>query len=73
MSLYYEDSYNKRYFRKDSYSDEYRSIMTKKCKCGHSIQIFKREGYDICSYCGRMVFISDKHKFKYNMKRRNIC
>lgn len=73
MNLYCEDSYNKKYFKRERYNTEYVSLMTRKCKCGHSIQIFKKEGYELCSYCGKMVFLSDKHKFKYKMKRRNIC
>lgn len=72
MSVYLTDSHNKKFFHKERYSDEYHAILTRKCLCGHSIQIFKKEGYEVCSYCGRMVFLTDKHKFKYNMKRRNI-
>lgn len=72
MSIYQEVSYNKKYFHKERYSSEYHSMITRKCKCGHSIQIFKKEGYEVCSFCGRMVFLTDKHKLKYYLKRRNI-
>lgn len=54
------------------YNDDYTSIVTRKCKCGHSVAIYNRFRREICSQCGRMVFLTDKDKFKYKMKRRGI-
>lgn len=73
MKLFANASYNKEYFRKYRYNEKYRELITRKCKCGHSVNIFRKEGYEICSFCGKLVFLSKKHEFKYNMKRRNIC
>ena len=52
------------------YDDEYTSKVTKICKCGHSVAIYNKEGREICNHCGRLVFLTKKHEFKYQMQRR---
>lgn len=58
---------NKRAFK---YNDEYTSLVSRTCKCGHVVNIYNRFGREICSYCGRNVFLTKKHEFKYQMQRR---
>lgn len=52
------------------YNDEFASLMTRKCKCGHSVTIYSRYRREICSNCGRFVFLTKKDEFEYRMKRR---
>ena len=40
------------------YNDEFASLMTRKCKCGHSVTIYNRHRREICSNCERFVFAS---------------
>lgn len=47
------------------YDPEYIALMTVKCKCGHSVTIYNRFRREICSFCGRNVFLTDKDKFKF--------
>lgn len=38
-----------------------------KCeKCGHKMIIIKKQ-YEICNYCGSIVFRDEKAKFKYKL------
>ena len=48
---------NKRPFK---YNDEYTSLVSKKCKCGHTVSIYNRFGREICSHCGSNVFLTKK-------------
>ena len=52
------------------YDTEYTSLVTAKCKCGHSVTIYNRYRRDTCSHCGRMVFLTKKDEFKYLMERK---
>lgn len=54
------------------YDPEYSSLVSRTCKCGHVIQIYNRHRREICKWCGRMVFLSKKEEFKYNMKRKGV-
>ena len=54
------------------YDDEYISKVTIKCRCGHSVSIYNRFRREICSYCGRMVFLTKKDEFKYKLKRKGV-
>lgn len=51
------------------YDDKYTSLVTVKCKCGHSVTIYNRQRRNFCSVCGRMVFLTKKDEFDYKMKR----
>ena len=46
---------NKKPFK---YNDEYTSLVSRTCKCGHVVNIYNRFGREICSYCGRNVFLT---------------
>nr|DAM30811.1 MAG TPA: 30S ribosomal protein S27 [Caudoviricetes sp.] len=54
------------------YDDDYISMVTVKCRCGHSVSIYNRFRREICSYCGRMVFLTKKDEFKYKLKRKGV-
>lgn len=63
--------------KKDKYfienkNSEYISKVTRKCKCGHCVQIFSRYRREICSNCGNIVFLSEKDRLKFYLKRRGI-
>ncbi len=67
----------KKYFNFDGhlmfkYDDEYLSLITRKCKCGHSVAVKSRYRREICSNCGRYVFLTKEDEFKYRMKRKLI-
>lgn len=55
------------------YNDEYISMCTVKCKCGHSVTIYNRHRREICSNCGRIVFLTKKDEFNYKLKRKLIA
>ena len=54
------------------YNEEYASLMTRKCKCGHSVTIYNRFRREICSNCGRYVYLTKRDEFKHNMQRKMI-
>ena len=54
------------------YDDEYLAQITRRCKCGHSVQITNRHRREICSNCGRYVFLTKEDEFKFRMKRMLI-
>lgn len=63
--------------KKDKYyienkNTDYISLVSRKCKCGHVVQIYSRYRREICSNCGNIVFLTNKDKLKYYMKRRGI-
>lgn len=45
---------------------------TVKCKCGHSIAFIDRNNKKICSWCGRLVYKSQKEKLKEELMKRGI-
>ena len=45
---------------------------TVKCKCGHSIAFISRSNSIICSWCGRLVYKSQKEKLKEELMKRGI-
>lgn len=51
------------------YDDEYTSLCTAKCTCGHSVTIYNRFRREYCSYCGKLVFLTKKDEYLYKMKR----
>ena len=46
-----------RYINIDS---EYTALVSRKCKCGHTLNIYNRYRREICPNCGRMVFLDKK-------------
>lgn len=54
------------------YDDEYISLMTRKCKCGHSVTIYNRKRREICSNCGRYVYLTDRDEFKHKLQRKMV-
>jgi len=40
------------------------------CKCGHPVHIypFERKNKKVCSWCGHLVYINEKEKFKEKME-----
>ena len=54
------------------YDSEYTSLVTVKCKCGHSVTIYNRYRRQLCSHCGRVVFLTKKDEFNYKLKRMLI-
>ena len=56
----------------EPYPDKFKAQYRVLCKCGHSILVYKRERREVCSNCGRMVFLTKKDEFMYKMKRRVI-
>lgn len=54
------------------YNDEYIALMTRKCVCGHSVTIYNRHRREICSNCGRFVFLTKKDEFEYRLKRKLV-
>lgn len=56
--------------KKYKYNDEYTSLVSRTCKCGHVINIYNRYRREICSYCGALVFLTPKDEFMYKMKRK---
>ena len=42
------------------YNDEYTSLVTRYCVCGHAVNIYNRFGREICRWCGRNVFLTKK-------------
>lgn len=55
-----------------NYDSEYTSLMTRKCKCGHSVTIYNRKRREICSLCGRFVYLTEKDEFLHKMQRKLI-
>lgn len=54
------------------YDERYITSVSRKCKCGHTVSIFNRNGREICKWCGRLVFIDKKYEFLYKMKRMGV-
>lgn len=42
-----------------------------RCKCGASVVIypFEKKVSKVCKYCGELIFINDKEKFKYKLSK----
>lgn len=55
------------------YDSEYTSLVTVKCRCGHSVTIYNRYRRDVCSHCGRIVFLTKKDEYLYKLKRVMKC
>ena len=51
------------------YDSEYTSLLTVKCRCGHSVTIYNRYKREICSHCGRVVFLTKKDEYKFYLER----
>ena len=56
----------------ERYDSEYTSLVSRKCKCGHTVTIYNRYGREICKWCGRNVFLDKKHELYYIMKRKGV-
>lgn len=56
----------------ERHDPEYTFLVSRKCKCGHTVTIYNRHRREICRWCGRVVFLSPKEEFKYNMKRKGV-
>lgn len=54
------------------HKDEYTSLLTRQCKCGHSVTIYSRFRREICSNCGRYVYLTKKDEFKHRLQRKMI-
>lgn len=52
------------------YNDEFQSLMTRKCKCGHSVTIYSRHRREICSNCGAYVFLTKKDEFEFKLRKK---
>lgn len=52
------------------HNDEYTSLVSRVCKCGHVVNIYNRFRREICSHCGRYVFLTKKDEFLFMMKRK---
>ena len=48
------------------------AMNTVKCPCGHSISFIDRNNKKICSWCGRLVYKSQKEKLKEELMKRGI-
>ena len=53
-------------FKDDKY--KYKHNTTRKCKCGHSIDLFKSDKTS-CSWCGRLVYRDKKTEFIEKLKK----
>ena len=42
--------------------------LSTKCKCGHSITLWNKDGCYKCDWCGRLVFASKRIEMKYRQK-----
>lgn len=63
-------AYNKKFIT--YYDSNYTSLVSRKCKCGHTVTIYNRYRRQTCRWCGRMVFLTKKDEFNYNMKRMGV-
>lgn len=63
-------TYNRNFIEVHDFN--YTTLVSRKCKCGHSVPIYSRHRREICKWCGRMVFLDKKDEFKYNMKRMGV-
>lgn len=54
------------------YDPNYTSLVSRKCKCGHTVTIYNRYNREICKWCGRLVFLTKKDEFDYFMKRKGV-
>ena len=51
--------------------DSQRTLMLKKCSCGHTIAIVFADR-TICSHCGKWVYRNKQIEFKYKLKEKMI-
>lgn len=42
--------------------------ITRKCKCGHSVEIYHEKR--ICTHCGKYVFKNKEDEFKYRLNEK---
>ena len=42
--------------------------LSTKCKCGHSITLWNKNGYFTCKWCGRLVFVNRRAEMKFRQK-----
>ena len=54
------------------YDPDYTSQVTRKCKCGHSVTIYSRFRRNICTNCGRFVYLTKKDEFIHRMQRKMV-
>lgn len=57
-----------KYFNKKQ--SDYISLISRKCKCGHTITFETRAKNKKCSYCGNLVFWDKKSEYDFKIKRR---
>lgn len=38
------------------------------CKCGHSVLVTEKKGYQLCNWCHNLVFINKEAELKYRNK-----
>lgn len=59
-----------KYYEKSKKFSEYQSLITKYCKCGHSVQFRNLIPYITCNYCGNLIFRNKKCEYDFKIKRR---
>ena len=52
------------------HDNEYTALLKRTCKCGHVVTIYTRHRREICSHCGRFVYLTPKDEFLHQMKRK---
>ena len=52
------------------HDNEYTALLKRTCKCGHVVTIYTRHRREICSHCGRFVYLTPKDEFMHKMKRK---
>lgn len=68
MDKYYDIDKRKPF----KYNSEFIAIHKRTCKCGHVVTILSRYRREICSYCGRYVYLSKKDEFLHQLKRKGV-
>lgn len=49
---------------------EYTRKVSRTCKCGHVVNIYNKHGYDVCRWCGNIVFLNTRAEYEFKIKRR---
>ena len=56
------------------YNEKFFNEHTVYCTCGHAINITNRYRREICSFCGKVNYLTKKDEYMYTMKRKcGLC
>lgn len=70
--MYFKKERDFDFTKLELHDPNYTSLVSVKCKCGHTVSIYNRYKREICTWCGRLVFLTKKDEFYYNLKRKGV-